>query len=81
MNGVLICNCFKYFILFDSLINELCFACREKKGVIPNVTSLSIPVFFRFIYEKCNAMQYFVVYSALFLNMFMSNIYYNYSYR
>lgn len=26
-------------------------------------------------------MQYFVVYSALFLNMFMSNIYYNYSYH
>lgn len=31
--------------------------------------------------KSCNAMQYFVVYSALFLNMFMSNIYYNYSYR
>lgn len=52
MNGVLICNCFKYFILFDSLINELCFVCREKKGVILNVIFLSIFVFFRFIYEK-----------------------------
>lgn len=31
--------------------------------------------------KSCNAMQYFVVYSALFLNMFMSNIYYNYSYH
>lgn len=51
-----------------------CVSPVEKKGVIPNVTSL--------IYLKsCNAMQYFVVYSALFLNMFMSNIYYNYSYH
>lgn len=81
MNGVLICNCFKYFILFDRLIHELCFACREKKGAIPNVTSPSIPVFLGSFMKSCNAMQYFVVYSALFLNMFMSNIYYNYSYH
>lgn len=81
MNGVLICNCFKYFILFDSLINELCFACREKKGLsqmLPLQVYLSSLGSFM---KSCNAMQYFVVYSALFLNMFMSNIYYNYSYH
>lgn len=54
---------------------------EKKKGVIPNVTSLSIPVFLGSFMKSCNAMQYFEVYSALFLNMFMSNIYYNYSYH